>query len=390
MAISATNLTSGSDTDGNSTASTASVSPSSNKLQLLSVSSRTGITADPNQPTATGNGLTWVVVNSIVYDTTSSSRRRITVLRAMGASPSSGAIAIDFGGQNQTAVDWVLDEYTGMDTSGTNGSGAIVQSATNKDESGTATSLTVTLSAFGSTANATYGTFSADVSGTYVAGTGFIISAQLNASTTDLSIATEFRNDNDTTVNITDASGWGSVGGIAVEIKIATFGYTTDGSSFDDLTDLVLVNGVLSESGSVTKLTFRGNYVTSAVNIKGLIYSDNGSNYPDALLGTTNITSVSSATETWFDATFSTPINLSAGTYWLGFAAEAGRVSIAYDGSQASYDSYERSTTFSYYTTPPDPLPAGATLRDQRAYSVYATYTVPVTTRLLGLLGVGS
>ena len=48
-------------------------------------------------------------------------------------------------------MDAVLLEFDGMDTSGTNGSGAIVQSATNKVTS--ANALTVTLSAFGSSNN---------------------------------------------------------------------------------------------------------------------------------------------------------------------------------------------------------------------------------------------
>ena len=48
-------------------------------------------------------------------------------------------------------MDAVLLEFNGVDTSGTNGSGAVVQSASNKATS--VTSLTVTLSAFSSSAN---------------------------------------------------------------------------------------------------------------------------------------------------------------------------------------------------------------------------------------------
>lgn len=217
--ISATNLTFGGDTDGNSTATTASVSPSSNNLLLLTVSSRTGITVDPNQPTVTGNSLTWVAINSVVYDTTGASRRRETVFRALGSSPTSGAISIDFGGQNQTNVIWNLDQISGMDTSGTNGSGAIVQSATNKDETGVLTSLTVTLSAFSSANNVAYGSFSTDTTTTFTAGTGFTILKQLQSST-DMATASEINTGNDTSVDINfDAAG--GVGGIALEIKAA-------------------------------------------------------------------------------------------------------------------------------------------------------------------------
>jgi len=117
--VSVTNLTTGTDTDGNSSASTASVSPSANKLELLTVSSMTNISADPNQPTISGNGLTWVAVSSTIYDTTSSSRRRVTLFRASGQGPTTGALSISFGGQNQTDVAWVLDEATNVDSSGT-------------------------------------------------------------------------------------------------------------------------------------------------------------------------------------------------------------------------------------------------------------------------------
>ena len=73
---------------------TASHTPAPNTLQLLEVVARTNISVDTVQPTVTGNGLTWVLVNDIVYDTTSSSRKRLSVFRAMGSSPSTGACTI--------------------------------------------------------------------------------------------------------------------------------------------------------------------------------------------------------------------------------------------------------------------------------------------------------
>ena len=146
----------GSATDATSYA-TASVTPAANALILASFATRTGITADPNTPTLTGCGLTWEVVQSVVYDNTSSSRRRLTTFRAMGSSPSTGALTFDCGGQTQTGAVWSIDQFTNVDTSGTNGSGAVVQSAQSAilDNSGTpATSLTVTLGAFSSPNNA--------------------------------------------------------------------------------------------------------------------------------------------------------------------------------------------------------------------------------------------
>lgn len=221
MAVSIANITSGFDEDGGSSSTTASYTPTANKLQLLTVASRTGISTDPNQPTVTGDGLTWVVINSIVYDTSSSSRRRVTLFRALGSSPSAGVLTIDFGGQAQTDVTWIVDETTGMDTSGTDGSGAIVQSVTGKDESGTATSLTITLAAFGSTDNATYGSFGWDGSPTQTAGTGFTEIDEQHDSVSDVACGTEFRADNDTSVDASYSSAV-LVGGIAIEIKAAS------------------------------------------------------------------------------------------------------------------------------------------------------------------------
>ncbi len=217
--VSASNLISGSTTNVNSS-STASISPSANKLELLTVSSRTDISANPNQPTVTGNGLTWVAVNSIVYDTTSTSRRRVTLFRAMGASPTSGALSIDFSGQTQTDITWSVDELSGVDTTGTSGSGAIVQSATNKDETGSATSLAITLSSFGNTANATYAGIGKDGNTSATAGSGFTISSDV-ASSTNVGTSTQWKNTNDTSVDISYASSV-LVGGIAVEIKAGT------------------------------------------------------------------------------------------------------------------------------------------------------------------------
>lgn len=222
MVVSIANLTVGSDVDGGSSSTTASVSPASNNLVLLSVASRTGITTNPNQPTITGNGLTWVAIGTIIYDSTSTSRRRITIFRALGASPSAGTITIDFGGQNQTDIGWSVDQCSGIDTSGTNGSGAIVQSATNKDETGTATSLTVTLGAFGGGNNVTFGAFGiSDSDVTKTAGTGFTILGDGDAGGTNgLASITEWKNSNDTSVDM--SFDFGTIcGGIAIELKAA-------------------------------------------------------------------------------------------------------------------------------------------------------------------------
>jgi hypothetical protein len=77
--------------------------------------------------------------------------RRVQAWRALVASgATTGAITINLAAV-ATAMDAVLLEFSGADTSGTNGSGAIVQSVVNNLNS--TTSLTLPMAAFGSSAN---------------------------------------------------------------------------------------------------------------------------------------------------------------------------------------------------------------------------------------------
>ena len=80
-------------------------------------------------PTFSGNGLTWVQVATQLF--TIGNKLRITVFRAMGSAPTSTTSIADFGATAQTACGIRIVEVLGVDTSGTNGSGAVVQSATN-------------------------------------------------------------------------------------------------------------------------------------------------------------------------------------------------------------------------------------------------------------------
>lgn len=229
MAVACTNIIGNTSGSGTS-ATTASITATANRLYLLTVWTRTGITANPNQPTASGGGLgTWDVIASVVYDDSSSSRKRVTLFRALSASPGAGAaIAIDEAGQTQTSFGWIVDEVTGIDTSGTNGSGAIVQSATNIDSSATTASLTVTLAAFGSANNATYGSFAEGGNGTWTQGSGFTKIGNVTTTGDTMNGITEFLASNDTTVDATDSTN-SELGGIGIEIKAAT---TTNTANF--------------------------------------------------------------------------------------------------------------------------------------------------------------
>jgi hypothetical protein len=119
-------LTSGDSTTDGTSIATSSVTPTGDALILAAVVSRIASGENPVVPTASGNGLTWVVVRTAAFGDLT----RLTLFRAMGASPSAGAITFDFGSETQTDFAWSVAEYTDVDTSGTNGSGAVRQALT--------------------------------------------------------------------------------------------------------------------------------------------------------------------------------------------------------------------------------------------------------------------
>lgn len=224
MAISATLLTSGTDPVNNNAFTTASVSPGADKLILLIAGGFENDASLTGDATISGNGLTWVAITAVNFNgggPSDTNFRRLVLYRAMGTSPSSGAITITWP-QTIGACSWHVVEVSGIDTSGTNGSGAIVQSATNSnnDEPETATSLTVTLAAFASASNGALSCFSTTASEAITHDPGWTELADTAGTSPNSSLESQWRADNDTTA----ASSWttaAKVGGIAIEIKVA-------------------------------------------------------------------------------------------------------------------------------------------------------------------------
>lgn len=161
--------------------------------------------------------MTWHEIDSINYDTAGTSRRRVTWFWALGASPSAGAITADFSGQNQDEIVITVDTEPDVDTVS-----PIVQAVPGTDTSGSSTSMTINLAAFSSPSNRTYGSFASNGSGTTSAGSGF---SKVNEATSDnapiVRATTQYRSDNDTTVNMTFSSAT-EIGGIAIEIAAPT------------------------------------------------------------------------------------------------------------------------------------------------------------------------
>lgn len=161
-------LTSGSSTTDATSQATASISPSANSLIVAVIGTAAATTA---APTASGGGMTtWDSVLSTNFVTTT---RRLTYFRALEASPGSGALTFDFGGTTQTSFAWAVLQFTNVNTSGSNGAGAIVQSPAGTTGGGGITTLTKTLSAFEHANNVHLYLGAMDTNGTHTADAQF-------------------------------------------------------------------------------------------------------------------------------------------------------------------------------------------------------------------------
>ena len=211
--ITANHLTNGgSEVDANSY-NTASISPGASRLVLLMVHS--GVGGATNTPTVSGAGMTWTQIISSFNEV-----GRVTLFRALSASPGSGALTIDFAGQTQVNCAWIIDEFIDVDQSGTNGSGAIIQAGSANLPGGPPdyTGITVTLGAFSNTNNATYGALYQNVATmSVVVGSGF---TELGRDTiSSESVQSQWKNSNDTTVDWTWNSNAARAQALAVEIR---------------------------------------------------------------------------------------------------------------------------------------------------------------------------
>lgn len=228
-AVSCSVLTQSSSTTNATNYTTASVTPTANALVLLAtVATRNSTTCSDNDiVSVTGNGLTWVNVNRQCFSSAGTPVQTVETWRTMGASPSTGTINFDFSATTQLNAAWAVIECTGVDTSGTNGSGAVVQNAINSIEPGT--SLTVTLGAFGNASNATLGVFGVADNVTVTEGSGFTELAEQLVSDggTDIGLQVEWKASNDTSVDASFSSI--DAGGIAIEIKAAATAAETSG-----------------------------------------------------------------------------------------------------------------------------------------------------------------
>lgn len=239
------------------THNTASVTPTANALQLFLIATQDN-SSSVTTLDGSGNGLTWVLVpNTIGGGNCSvagwSETKVVMLFQAMTASPSTGVTQINH--TLTTASQWAWIEFQGVDTSGTNGSGAIVQS--HDGFAFGASSVTVTLNAFGNVNNATFGAFQIKDFGLagLTAGAGFTLGQGSNQGAGAPSVTTEYKLSNDTTVDISCTT-TSNLGGFAVEIKAA-------GGAFDPSTNPIWMPQTPMQNPSVPRMIASGTVSTT-------------------------------------------------------------------------------------------------------------------------------
>ena len=217
MAIAVASLTSGTDTSNVATSYvTASVTLNLNELGLIGVYRTIAASPAPTATVAWTAGASWTQVADIGFNTNALPTLRLTVFRYLGAAVT-GTITITESGAG-TNMAWAVAQVTGTDTSGTNGSGAIVQSPTNFLDSN-ATSISVTTSAPAAN-NAMMAFALSGGAGALTAGSGYTILHDVAMTLPSDEAGSEYNlTPSGTSVSISGVSGkWGIV---AVEILAA-------------------------------------------------------------------------------------------------------------------------------------------------------------------------
>ena len=214
MALNCTVLTSGYSATAGTVFTTASISPAANALIEIEILGGDGGSDARVPDSVTGASLTFDNVVGVLNDGT---YNYLNKRRAMSASPGSGVVTITFPIVHE-ACGWIIKEWTGVDTSGTNGSGAIVQSASNFQNTPLVTTGSVTLAGFGSADNAVSACFSVNKIGAITNEAGYTELADFEIVGWDTRLQSEWKIGEDTSPSCTwDVAG--KYGGLAVEIK---------------------------------------------------------------------------------------------------------------------------------------------------------------------------
>lgn len=177
MAVVGSNLTTNSSTTDGTSFATASITPTADALIMVAVVGTVGTGTTLTPTSVIGNGITY---SAVTNGANVAGARTGYLYSGMSASPTAGAITISMSGAvSWTSCLWSVTQFTGTDTSGTNGSGAIVQAMNAKP----ANTLTPSV-AFTTTPNAANAGFGAIWTGATAtagsAGTGWSLDGNTN------------------------------------------------------------------------------------------------------------------------------------------------------------------------------------------------------------------
>ena len=280
--ITQTLLTSGHDPNNLKVYTTASIAPAPNALVTVAVLTHQSSAAAP-APTLTGGGMTaWDLVATVAYNG-ATPLDRVSIFRAMSASPGSGPITIT-SSVTVSNCQWIVSQWDGVDAGGTNGSGAIVQ--TGSATGTTVNGLTVTLAAFADPADAAYGVFGiASATPAATAGAGFTrIDEQPSGEGTIGDVFAEWAL-GDNSVDATWSSK--SAGALAVEIKAGGSSGGGGGGVSTSLSTLVAAPSTFTAGAGTSTVTVTakdgsGNPISGATVVLAATGSGNTLTQPSA------------------------------------------------------------------------------------------------------------
>jgi subtilisin family serine protease len=174
---------------------------------------------------------------------------------------------------------------------------------------------------------------------------------------------------------------------VATPPREETFGYKEIGPSTDKFaSERKRVNRyTLPTSGSVTKLNiYLWPVSTSGQQVmKGVIYSD-ASGKPENLLAVSEQLTYKGTNEGWYELPFASPVNLSAGNYWIGVIT--GPTNSIAGFRWLTVSNARDYNTNTYSSGPTNPF--GAVTTDSEQTSLYASfYAVPVNTAVPQISG---
>ncbi|HET7250020.1 MAG TPA: Ig-like domain-containing protein, partial [Gemmatimonadales bacterium] len=248
--VTQTLLTSGHDPNNLRIYTTAAITAAPNALVTVAVLTHQSSSAAP-APTLSGGGMAaWDVVATTTFNG-ATPLDRVTIFRAMSASPGSGPITIT-SSVTISNCQWIVSQWDGVETGGTNGSGAIVQTAS---ASGTAVNgLTVTLAAFADANDVGYGVFGiASATPAATVGSGFTrIDEQPSGEGTTGDLFAEWAA-NDNTIDATWTSK--SAGALGVELKAGSGSGGGGGGVSASLSTLTALPASLTAGSATSTIT---------------------------------------------------------------------------------------------------------------------------------------